>query len=140
MALTPATTPTLVSALAPEVAIVNSGARKGAEPRTMALLLKQVGDVGVFQLHKNVREGAVNTEPARIANELEQCPASGCTCASTPMASTTRSKCRRATPSATTIPGNREPATPFTAARFRVSLMAELSPSAAREAATHASR
>ena len=65
--------PTLVSALAPEVAIVNSGARKGAEPQTMALLLKQVGDVGVFQLHKNVREGAVNTEPARIANELEQC-------------------------------------------------------------------
>ena len=28
---------------------------------------------GVFQLHRNVREGAVNTEPARIANELEQC-------------------------------------------------------------------
>jgi hypothetical protein len=39
----------------------------------MSLLLKQVGDLGVFQLHKNVREGAVNTEPARIANEQEQC-------------------------------------------------------------------
>ena len=65
--------PALVSALAPEVAIVNNGARKGAEPRTMALLLKQAGDVGVFQLHKNVRESAINGEPARIANELEQC-------------------------------------------------------------------
>jgi competence protein ComEC len=65
--------PALVSALSPEVAVVNNGARKGAEPRTMALLLKQVGDVGVFQLHRNVREGAVNTEPARIANEQEQC-------------------------------------------------------------------
>jgi beta-lactamase superfamily II metal-dependent hydrolase len=65
--------PALVSALAPDVAIVNNGARKGAEPRTMALLLKQAGDVGVFQLHKNVRESAINTEPARIANELEQC-------------------------------------------------------------------
>lgn len=65
--------PALVSALAPEVAIVNNGARKGAEPRTMALLLKQAGDVGVFQLHKNVRESAINSEPARIANELEQC-------------------------------------------------------------------
>jgi beta-lactamase superfamily II metal-dependent hydrolase len=65
--------PALVSALAPEVAIVNNGARKGAEPRTMALLMKETGDVGVFQLHKNVREGAVNTDSARIANELEQC-------------------------------------------------------------------
>jgi competence protein ComEC len=65
--------PALVSALAPEVAIVNNGARKGAEPRTIALLMKETGDVGVFQLHKNVREGAVNTDAARIANELEQC-------------------------------------------------------------------
>lgn len=69
--------PTLVSALAPEVAIVNNGARKGAEPRTVALLLKTAGDVGVYQLHKNVREGAINTEPARIANELEQCKGEG---------------------------------------------------------------
>jgi beta-lactamase superfamily II metal-dependent hydrolase len=65
--------PTLVAALSPEVAIVNNGARKGAEPKTMTLLLKQVGDIGVFQLHKNVREDAVNTDPARIANEPEQC-------------------------------------------------------------------
>jgi len=63
--------PALIAALAPEVAIVNNGPRKGAEPATMATLLKQVGDVGVFQLHRNVREGAQNGDPARIANEDE---------------------------------------------------------------------
>jgi competence protein ComEC len=65
--------PALVAALHPEVAIVNNGARKGGEPRTIGLLLTQVGDPGVFQLHRNVREGAKNTEPARIANEEEAC-------------------------------------------------------------------
>jgi beta-lactamase superfamily II metal-dependent hydrolase len=65
--------PAFVSALSPEVAIVNNGARKGAEEQTMALLLKQVGDVGVFQLHRNVREGAINAESARIANPDEAC-------------------------------------------------------------------
>jgi len=65
--------PALVKALDPEVAIVNSGPRKGAEPETMKLLLKQSGDVGVFQIHRNVREGAVNAEPARVANEEENC-------------------------------------------------------------------
>jgi hypothetical protein len=65
--------PALISALAPEVAIVNNGARKGAEPGTMKTLLSQLGEVGIFQLHRNVREGAVNTDPARIANIEETC-------------------------------------------------------------------
>jgi competence protein ComEC len=63
--------PALVAALAPEVAIVNNGPRKGAEPRTMELLEKQLRDAGVFQLHRNVRDGARNTDPARIANAEE---------------------------------------------------------------------
>jgi competence protein ComEC len=67
--------PALVEALAPDVASVNSGPRKGAEPRTMAHLVKQLRDVGVFQIHRNVRPGAVNAEPARIANEAEACSA-----------------------------------------------------------------
>ena len=67
--------PALIEALAPEVAIVNNGPRKGAEPRTMALLIKQLRDVGVFQLHRNVRPGAVNTETGRIANGEEACTA-----------------------------------------------------------------
>jgi beta-lactamase superfamily II metal-dependent hydrolase len=65
--------PLLVEALAPEVAIVANGPRKGAEPRTMGLLIKQLRDVGVFQLHRNVRPGAANVEPARIANPEEAC-------------------------------------------------------------------
>jgi hypothetical protein len=65
--------PALVAALKPEVAIVNNGPRKGAEPRTMELLMKEVGVVGVFQLHRNVRDGAINAESARIANDQEQC-------------------------------------------------------------------
>lgn len=65
--------PALIDALEPEVAIVNNGPRKGAEPRTMAQLVKQLRDVGVFQLHRNVRSGAINTEPGRIANADETC-------------------------------------------------------------------
>src|SRR5262245_16569283 len=42
--------PALVKALEPEVAIVNSGRRKGAEPERMKLLLKQAGDVGASTL------------------------------------------------------------------------------------------
>ena len=67
----------LVEALAPEVAIVNNGPRKGAEPRTMAQLIKQLRDVGVFQIHRNVRPGAVNTEAGRIANAEEACAGHG---------------------------------------------------------------
>jgi beta-lactamase superfamily II metal-dependent hydrolase len=67
--------PALIDALAPEVAIVNSGPRKGAEPTTMAYLLKQLRDVGVFQIHRNVRDGAVNAEPSRVANDGEACTA-----------------------------------------------------------------
>ena len=65
--------PALIEALAPEVAIVNNGPRKGGEPRTLALLIKQLRDVGLFQLHRNVRPDAVNTESGRIANIDEVC-------------------------------------------------------------------
>lgn len=65
--------PALIAALAPEVAIVNNGPRKGAEPRTMGLLTKQLRDVGVFQIHRSLRAGAINAEPARVANEAEEC-------------------------------------------------------------------
>ena len=41
----------------------------------MTTLLKNGNDVGVFQLHRNVRDGALNAEPARIANTEENCKA-----------------------------------------------------------------
>jgi len=67
--------PALVQSLAPTVAIVNNGPRKGGEPRTMQLLLEGPGAGRVFQLHRNVREGAVNAEPAHVANDDENCNA-----------------------------------------------------------------
>jgi competence protein ComEC len=67
--------PALVQSLRPTVAIVNSGPRKGAEPRTMRLLLEQPGAGRVFQLHRNVREGAVNADSTYIANDAEGCNA-----------------------------------------------------------------
>jgi competence protein ComEC len=65
--------PALLDALEPEVAIVNNGPRKGADPRTLTHLIKQLRDVGVFQLHRSVKPGAVNTESGRIANHDEAC-------------------------------------------------------------------
>jgi competence protein ComEC len=65
--------PLLVEALAPEVAVVNNGPRKGGDPGTLAHLITLLRDVGVFQLHRNVQPGAVNTEGGRIANADEAC-------------------------------------------------------------------
>jgi competence protein ComEC len=67
--------PALIQELRPSVAIVNNGPRKGAEPRTMRLLLEQPGPGRVFQLHRNVREGAVNAESTYVANDTEDCNA-----------------------------------------------------------------
>ena len=67
--------PALLQALQPTVAVVNSGPRKGAEPNTMRLLLDQLGTARVLQLHRNLRHGAVNADPARVANEGEECDA-----------------------------------------------------------------
>jgi competence protein ComEC len=67
--------PALVRALKPTVAIANNGPRKGAEPRTMRLLLEQPGPGRVFQLHRNVRDGAINAYSAYVANDDENCSA-----------------------------------------------------------------
>ena len=67
--------PAFVQSIKPTVAIVNNGPRKGAEPGTMQLLLRQPGRRRVFQLHRNVREGAVNTDPEYVANVDENCAA-----------------------------------------------------------------
>jgi competence protein ComEC len=69
--------PALVRALAPHVAVVNNGARKGAETRTMTVLAEQVGMERVFQVHRNVRDGARNTTDAQIANDGESADCKG---------------------------------------------------------------
>ncbi len=64
--------PTLIAALAPEVAIVNNGPRKGAEPGTMKTLLTQLGEIGVFQLHRNVRPDGAATPTTRASRTTDE--------------------------------------------------------------------
>ncbi len=66
--------PLLVRRLAPTVAVMNNGARKGGEPGTWAALKATPSIEAIFQLHRNVRVGAEgNTAPELIANEDEKC-------------------------------------------------------------------
>jgi hypothetical protein len=67
--------PVLLEALRPGIVVVNNGPRKGAESQTMGVLLEQLGPTRVFQLHRNVRDGATNTGTELIANEAEDCDA-----------------------------------------------------------------
>lgn len=68
--------PTLVRALDPRVAIINSGPRKGAEVKTVATLKSLPGIEAIYQLHRNLRTADKdNTMSGYIANEEEQCQA-----------------------------------------------------------------
>ena len=64
--------PTLVRALDPRVAVIDSGPRKGAEVKTVATLKSLPG--AIYQLHRNLRTtDKDNTMSGYIANEEEQC-------------------------------------------------------------------
>jgi hypothetical protein len=66
--------PTLVSAIAPRVAIIDNGARKGAEPKTVATLKSNPETEAIYQLHRNLRStDGDNAMAAYIANEEENC-------------------------------------------------------------------
>lgn len=66
--------PLLVQRLAPTVAVMNNGARKGGEPGTVATLKATPSITTIFQLHRNVRVGPEsNTASELIANEDEKC-------------------------------------------------------------------
>jgi beta-lactamase superfamily II metal-dependent hydrolase len=68
--------PVLVRSLAPTVAIMNNGARKGTEPQTVALLKSLPSIRDVYQGHKNLRDDKQNAaDDAHIANLEEQCQA-----------------------------------------------------------------
>jgi competence protein ComEC len=66
--------PVLINTLAPTVAVVNNGPRKGNEPNTFATLKACPSIQTIYQLHRNVRtppEG--NTAPELTANVNETC-------------------------------------------------------------------
>ncbi len=61
--------PTLVRTIAPTVAIMNNGPRKGGDPATVKLLKSIPSIQAAYQLHKNAATSAAeNTDPALIAN------------------------------------------------------------------------
>lgn len=68
--------PALVKALAPTVAVMNNGARKGGGPETITTLKNTSSITGNYQLHKNIREDSqFNTADEFIANLAENCQA-----------------------------------------------------------------
>ncbi|HVR69865.1 MAG TPA: MBL fold metallo-hydrolase [Vicinamibacteria bacterium] len=66
--------PALLQAVAPTVAVVNNGPRKGGKPEVYRRL-QAVGSVkDVFQVHRNVEAGpADNAPPPFVANDDEAC-------------------------------------------------------------------
>ena len=68
--------PVLLRTLAPAVAVVNNGPRKGNEPGSFAALQAVSSHPAVYQMHRNVGAPASNTARERIANEEgEDCAA-----------------------------------------------------------------
>jgi beta-lactamase superfamily II metal-dependent hydrolase len=68
--------PLLIQSLAPTVAIINNGPRKGCEPNMFAALKAQPTVQAIYQLHRNLRpDGNVNNvaDAAYIANEKDPC-------------------------------------------------------------------
>jgi competence protein ComEC len=69
--------PVLVHALAPRVAIMNNGTRKGGQPDAMKVLFSSPGLEDLWQLHFSLLSGQEYTVPgAFIANVVDEQPAS----------------------------------------------------------------
>lgn len=65
---------TLVHAVAPRVAIMNNGAKKGGSPSAWQIIRKSPGLEDLWQLHFSVAGGAANNSPdSFIANVEEKC-------------------------------------------------------------------
>jgi beta-lactamase superfamily II metal-dependent hydrolase len=69
--------PVLVHALAPRVAVMNNGTRKGGQPDAMKVLFSSPGLEDLWQLHFSLLSGQEYTVPgAFIANGVDEQPAS----------------------------------------------------------------
>jgi competence protein ComEC len=69
--------PVLVHTLQPHVVVFNNGARKGLEQNAVATVNGTSSVEAVYQVHRGVRDGAVNTAADRIANRDEACAGDG---------------------------------------------------------------
>jgi competence protein ComEC len=69
--------PLLVKSLAPTVAVMNNGTRKGCGPETYQTLTGTASIKGYYQMHKNLREDGdrINALDSHIANLEEDCQA-----------------------------------------------------------------
>jgi len=65
--------PVLVKSLSPTVVVFNNGPKKGCGPASFAAAKAPASVQAVYQVHKNLNEGASNTEDVRIANLEEAC-------------------------------------------------------------------
>lgn len=66
--------PALVHAVAPTVAVMNNGPRKGGEASVVRTLRSSPGIAGIFQVHRNVRTDESDNAPAgHVANHDENC-------------------------------------------------------------------
>jgi competence protein ComEC len=65
--------PVLLRTLQPAVVVFNNGARKGADPPSVAAVRGTPSVRAVYQVHEDLRDGADNTAEERIANRGERC-------------------------------------------------------------------
>ena len=65
--------PVLVRGLSPTVVVFNNGPKKGCGPASFEAVKGTPSVQAVYQVHKNLNEGASNTDEARIANLEEAC-------------------------------------------------------------------
>jgi competence protein ComEC len=69
--------PVLLRTVAPTVAIMNNGARKGGHPDTVKWLRELPTLKALYQLHRNVTSTAVENAPAAFIANLEEQPDAG---------------------------------------------------------------
>jgi hypothetical protein len=67
--------PALLNTLRPTVVVFNNGPKKGGGRGSIAAASALTSVQGVYQVHRNVQEGAINTSVERIANLEENCAA-----------------------------------------------------------------
>jgi competence protein ComEC len=65
--------PVLLNTLKPTVVVFNNGPRKGGEKGSIAAATALPSVQGLYQVHRNVTDGAMNTAAERIANLEEKC-------------------------------------------------------------------